>query len=682
MRISSIAKVWSGLALLAMAVGSQQPPRDATIKAADGVALKVTYYAAEKPGPGIVLLHMCNSQRGAWRNLAMQAAARGFHVLALDYRGYGESEGPRFDQITQQERQQIVEQKWPGDFDAALAYLASQSGVDKQRIGAAGGSCGVNNSVQLARRHPEVKTLVLLSGTTNAAGREYLKNSSWLPVFAAASLDDGAAVDLMRWLLAWSRNPNNKFLEYQNAGHGTDMFAVEKGLEPAILEWFDKNLRNAPLKPPAQSAAAGKPSVMEEFWIALNAPGASVRARQIYEETKKRHPSETLFLESVMNAFGYELMQNGDTKGAVEVLKLNALVYPLSANVYDSLSDGYLADGNNAEALRYAEKTLQAIPGDAKAPEQFKQQLREAAETKIRQLKGGNPQNPQPQSPPTANPYQPRGAPPPPIDEVFRMPVVHRLPGMEQAKVRRDIVYKSADSANGKVDLKLDVYAPASAKAGDRFPAVLLISGGGTEADGPDWRTAGVYISYGQLLAASGMVGINFTKRYSRQEPVGNAESDLADLIAYLRAHAAEFNVDPDRLAEWGFSGGGLLLAQALREGPSYIRGLVSFYGVMDAMPTLPEERRAQVRERRSPLELMRRNTGNIPPVFIGRAGYDSQPLNDTIDNFVKEALARNVLIEVLNHPTGRHGFDIIDNNDRSREIIAAALDFLKRRLK
>jgi hypothetical protein len=38
-------------------------------------------------------------------------------------------------------------------------------------------------------------------------------------------------------------------------------------------------------------------------------------------------------------------------------------------------------------------------------------------------------------------------------------------------------------------------------------------------------------------------------------------------------------------------------------------------------------------------------------------------------------------MIEVMNHPTGRHGFDIIDSNERSREIIQRALEFLKTNL-
>ena len=50
--------------------------------------------------------------------------------------------------------------------------------------------------------------------------------------------------------------------------------------------------------------------------------------------------------------------------------------------------------------------------------------------------------------------------------------------------------------------------------------------------------------------------------------------------------------------------------------------------------------------------------------------------INQSIDAFVQEALAGNAPLEVMNHPTGRHGFDILDDNDRSREIIARAVAF------
>ncbi|MGH9372341.1 MAG: alpha/beta fold hydrolase [Vicinamibacterales bacterium] len=370
----------------AMAGGIAQAtaPQPVTLKAPDGIALKATYYPAGHPGPGILLLHACNRDRSSWAHLAGEAAARGYHVLALDYRGYGESEGQRFQQF--QEQQPIIDGKWPGDIDAAYAWLTAQPGVDRERIAASGASCGVNQSVQLARRHPEVRTVVLLSGTVTAAGREYLSDASWLPILGAASRDDGDAVAVLRWVLGWSRNSGNKFVEYQAAGHGTDMFGVEKGLEPIILDWFDTHLRDAATDKPAV-AASSEPTAVETFWKTLTEPGGIARARQLYLDTKRRRPDVVLFPETELNLYGYQLLQGGRATDAVAVFRLNVEAYPGSANTYDSLSDGYLALGIPDEAFRYAQKALEVLATDTRAPEELRNAIRASAEKKVKALR-------------------------------------------------------------------------------------------------------------------------------------------------------------------------------------------------------------------------------------------------------------------------------------------------------
>ena len=372
----------------ALASAQQSPGMTpVTLKAADGTSLRGTYFSPGKPGPGIMLQHQCNRERSTWTSLATDAAKRGYHVLAIDYRGYGESGGDRFESISQQERQAIAQQKWPGDIDAAFAWLLSQPGVDRDRIGAAGASCGVNESLMLGQRHPEVKTVVLLSGGASPEAREYLRTTPGLPVFMAASLDDGNIVSGMRWIMGWSRNAKNKFVEYQAAGHGTDMFAVEKGLQPMILDWFDGHLRNAPATltvsgPPPQ------PTPVEEFWKALRSqPGGVQKARAIYDATKKSDPKLVLFPENELNQYGYQLLQDGDTKNAIEVFQLNVDAYPKSANTYDSLSDAYLAAGNRAEALKLAEKALAMLAADTQINDQLRTAIKESAEKKIKELK-------------------------------------------------------------------------------------------------------------------------------------------------------------------------------------------------------------------------------------------------------------------------------------------------------
>ena len=304
-------------------------------------------------------------------------------MLALDYRGYGQSGGTKSDDPQQQ--QWIADREWPGDIDAAYAWLTSQPGVDKTRMGAAGASCGVDQAVQLARRHPEVRTVVLLSGGLTANGREFIRDSAWLPIFGAASQGDGGAVETTRWAMGWSRNPTNTFVEYQAAGHGTDMFAVEKELQPQVLAWFETHVRDAPATRPTATTAGG-PTIVEQFWTTLNQPGGVERARQLYDEAKSRDKSVVLFPETETNLLGYALLRDGKAKDAVVVFQLNVEGYPRSANTYDSLSDGYLAMGNKEEALKYAQKTLDMLDKDPNATPEFKQRLREGAEQKIKEL--------------------------------------------------------------------------------------------------------------------------------------------------------------------------------------------------------------------------------------------------------------------------------------------------------
>ena len=227
--------------------------------------------------------------------------------------------------------------------------------------------------------------MVLLSGGITVTGREFIRDSAWLPIFGAASQGDGGAVETLRWAMGWSRNPSNTFVEYQAAGHGTDMFAVEKDLQPQVLTWFETHLRDAPATRPTGTTAA-TPTVVEEIWTALNQPGGAERARKLYDEAKGRDKNAVLLPETETNALAYQLLQDGKVQDAVVIFRLNVDAYPRSANVYDSLSDGYLAIGNKEEALRYAEKAIEVLDKDTNTTAQFKQLVRESAAKKIKEL--------------------------------------------------------------------------------------------------------------------------------------------------------------------------------------------------------------------------------------------------------------------------------------------------------
>ena len=365
-------------------------PRDVDITAPDGLKLKATYYAAAKPGPAVLLLHMCNSNRKAWEPVASQLSAAGISALTLDYRGYGESEGERIDfRKDPQKLQQVQNTKWPGDIDAAYAYLLAQPGVDKSRIGAGGGSCGVGHAVDLARRHPEVKSLALLAGGTNGAGLKFLQQNPWLPIFTAAADDDefdSRAPQNMQWLSELSGNPHNEFIGFKDGKHGTEIFGPHPELPREIVAWYVQTLLKAPANPKAHVAVKKTPAY--QFWSLVEEPGGVPKAVQMFHEARQRDPQAYLFPEGPLNLLAYERMQAKQTKEAVELCKLNTEAYPNSANAYDSLGDAYAADGQNEKAIQASQKALELLPGDQSIPEPFKKLVQQSAEGKLQKLKG------------------------------------------------------------------------------------------------------------------------------------------------------------------------------------------------------------------------------------------------------------------------------------------------------
>lgn len=83
-----------------------------------------------------------------------------------------------------------------------------------------------------------------------------------------------------------------------------------------------------------------------------------------------------------------------------------------------------------------------------------------------------------------------------------------------------------------------------------------------------------------------------------------------------------------------------------------------------------------------SSINYLAKDADKIAPILIARAGLDQIPtMDDSIDHFVREALAKNVALTVANHPHGVHGFDNQTDDERSREIIQSAIAFMKSHL-
>src|SRR5215472_8770369 len=126
----------------------------------------------------------------------------------------------------------------------------------------------------------------------------------------------------------------------------------------------------------------------------------------------------------------------------------------------------------------------------------------------------------------------------PPFEQMIRMEIVHRVPGMESAVVRRDLPYRET----GEKPLTMDVYEPPGRPTTSRLPAVLLVHGGPVPVLGA--KGMGVFTSYGRLLAASGLVAVTFNHRFLAPDRLLEAASDVDAARTYVQDHAAELGID------------------------------------------------------------------------------------------------------------------------------------------
>lgn len=385
--VSAVAASIALSMLAACARATPAPPRPVNITAADGVVLKGTLFGAPGGGPAVLLLHQCDDQRTVWDPLGTRLAAAGITALSVDYRGYGESGGTPHATLTNVELTAIMTSSWPGDIDAAFAFLAGQPGVSMERVGAAGGSCGANNVVQLARRHRNVKALALLAGGTDRDGRLFLEGGAAPPVFAAAAEDDeyGNFVQIMSWLFGVSHRPESRLAQYQDGGHAAVVFRKHPELADTLTSWFAAVLTNRPDALPATNGVPLAPGVLEAL-NSVDQPGGAAAALQRRAAAAGRPAGDPLLPELFVNQLGYEHVLMKDVPGAIDLMKLNAAMYADSANAQDSLGDVYLAAGDKASALAAAKRTLELLDKDSVDASKRKAAIRAAAASKIKQL--------------------------------------------------------------------------------------------------------------------------------------------------------------------------------------------------------------------------------------------------------------------------------------------------------
>jgi len=255
-------------------------------------------------------------------------------------------------------------------------------------------------------------------------------------------------------------------------------------------------------------------------------------------------------------------------------------------------------------------------------------------------------------------------------------------------------------------DLRLDVYSPTNETANNGASVIVVHGGswnGGTRNDFPQWNG---------WLAENGFTVFDVDYRLAPQPNYLTATGDVKCALAWVKEHAAEFKVSPERIALLGRSAGAHLALLAAysaddahlpatcadKETSENIRAVVSFYAPVDLLwsydnpanrfvingpVTLarflggsPHES-AELHERfilASPTAHVKENT---PPTLLIHGGQDQLVRSDNMTRLAEKLKEAGVPHKTLFIAYAQHGFDYNFNGFGSQISQAAILEFL-----
>lgn len=162
-------------------------------------------------------------------------------------------------------------------------------------------------------------------------------------------------------------------------------------------------------------------------------------------------------------------------------------------------------------------------------------------------------------------------------------PIDTTPPVPDSVSANFDVVFQTGDH----YALKLNLFTPSAKDKA--LPLVVMVHGGcwvaGNRSD---------YNHYGVKLAQLGYAAATVDYRLSDQAPYPAAVRDVRSAIQWLKDHAKQYGIDPDRIALFGGSAGGHLAELVAYSantptsthpegpGPNNLKAVVAFYGWSD----------------------------------------------------------------------------------------------------
>ena len=113
-----------------------------------------------------------------------------------------------------------------------------------------------------------------------------------------------------------------------------------------------------------------KRSLSEILMSSLKTKSISAAVTEFRELAKDHDMYE--FREGELNNTGYMLLQSGKVTDAIEIFKLNVEMFPNSSNVYDSLGEAYMTNGDKELSIKNYKKVLELDPKNENAVNMLK----------------------------------------------------------------------------------------------------------------------------------------------------------------------------------------------------------------------------------------------------------------------------------------------------------------------
>jgi acetyl esterase/lipase len=190
--------------------------------------------------------------------------------------------------------------------------------------------------------------------------------------------------------------------------------------------------------------------------------------------------------------------------------------------------------------------------------------------------------------------------------------------------IRKDVQYVEHDGTK----LSGDFYLP---KGLAKAPVVIAIHGGGWQN-----RSRASYQHWGPYLAKNGYAVYEIVYRLSKAGTYPKAVYDVKAAVQFIRAKAADFGLDPDRIGLMGDSAGGHLAALVALAGDDFsdnradpyagtsaqVKAVISFYGVYDMLAQWQHDQIAR------PLDQITEKFLGVSPMKNRRVYFDSSPIS------------------------------------------------------